>query len=639
MSFQDYINAPMINGYQGLHTTVILHDGTRVRCKIRTKEMHEYAQKGVTTICFKKHGQQLLEALPWMKRIAPLSEDTVDRSDEFWGSLQSDILGESILIHGPADQTVLLPKNATALDGAFYVFGQEAAKTISILVNGQEVPFQTLLKHADTLEIKVTRKLTLQRYWLGLVKTGLAMATIRAKLSEKLPRAEKVLIGKDLLQSFLKERKKGFLEELDEKLLLESFQSLGYTTPDDAYSAIADGRLKTQNAYNAIFVKPALTLAKNILGKQYAVNFSISRDDSAMLHELLSVYEKYHVQQKRLRLWPIPGTKLIRVSWILVLTESEQELLKQQLELHGAQNVELIPRAKNQLLLVLAVIIPWSLNPVLAQWLFANGMEPVSLLTVRFLVFGVFTLIFFLGWRSWKSMRLSPPEGLLRKAMLPSLLNAANSVTTYLALTLIPASVHLSILRFNTLLMPFLNPYKKKSGQFTLLLILIFLAAALLFLLSLGMHLITGIIISGITLLFYTLYSTSIESSFHMHKIDLRQPYLLLGMGLIVGTLGLALLPWQWIELRHHPLLVYAVIYTLVCVCLPHTCYSALLRSTHFKHVTNIFLLEVPLAILFEMLILQKFLPLSSYGVTALLLITLLGLSWFVKTKVNEVNQ
>ncbi len=32
LSFQDYINAPRLNGYQGLHTTIIAEDGTRVRC-------------------------------------------------------------------------------------------------------------------------------------------------------------------------------------------------------------------------------------------------------------------------------------------------------------------------------------------------------------------------------------------------------------------------------------------------------------------------------------------------------------------------------------------------------------------------------------------------------------------------------
>lgn len=47
LSFDDFINSPRGNGYQGLHTTVILQDGRRVRCMIRTKKMDTYAGKGI----------------------------------------------------------------------------------------------------------------------------------------------------------------------------------------------------------------------------------------------------------------------------------------------------------------------------------------------------------------------------------------------------------------------------------------------------------------------------------------------------------------------------------------------------------------------------------------------------------------
>src|SRR6185436_10798189 len=54
LSFQDYINSPLINGYRGLHTTIILEDGTRVRCKIRTEQMHDYTRHGITVFCFEE---------------------------------------------------------------------------------------------------------------------------------------------------------------------------------------------------------------------------------------------------------------------------------------------------------------------------------------------------------------------------------------------------------------------------------------------------------------------------------------------------------------------------------------------------------------------------------------------------------
>ena len=622
MSFQDYINAQMINGYQGLHTTVILQDGTRVRCKIRTREMHEYAEKGISTLCFKKHGQELLDALPWMKRIAPLSADTIDRSDEFWQNLQSDILGESMTIHGPADQTALVPKNATALDGAFYLFGNEALRTKSILINGRELPLQTELNHADSIEITQAESQRVDRSWLDFVRTGLATAKIRDAITDAMSEEEMVTLGKQMLQELLTLNKQGFVEEFNEKEMLPQLNLIGYTSLADAYRGISKGRVKPHQVYDALF-RPRLNIVqKSGVRRHCVVRCTVERDDTETLHRLLNIYEKYRTHQKNLRIWPLPYSSSLRIAWSLWLTESEEGMLKQEI-MHGAgKDIEVIVYSKREALLIAAVIIPWALNPVWAKWFLFHGLTPLHLLTIRFITFAAFAVLFFIGWRSSVKTKFSPPErSLLKAATIPSILNAGLSILTYLTLALIPASIHLTILRFNTLLISALGSKPKIKSMITLgIFILAIFCTIALFALTTGYTLIGGLALSLATLLFYTSYSLSAEHTLQQHKIGIRYPFLLLSMGLLLGIVGLLLLPSQGAAIMHSGLLLQTIAYVLICVCVPHTCYSALLKITRFKNITNIFLLEVPLAIIFEILILGTFLPLGTYMVIAIIL-------------------
>lgn len=602
LSFEDYINAPMINGYRGLHTTIILDDGTRVRCKIRTREMHDYAHRGIATFCFSGDSVGISEGLPWIKQISAVSEDTAGRSQEFWDSLRNDILGHTIVIHGPGNETAQLPVEATALDGAFYLFDDDALYLDTVRVNGKIVSPEKLLKHADSLSVTLKLEKTVERVWLKRAHTSLAVAIIRLALSQ-LSNSAKIEEGKKVLQAIFHERKRGFLEEFDEEKLRKILQGLGYSTLDDIYIAIANGRLEPHDVFTAIF---ATHQSLRLNRKQLCyVKYIIDMDNCDIMDRVNFIHRTYGTLLQNIQYNRSPSTSRCTVTLQLRFSPAEHETLKQTLILAGAMNVEVATRTPWEIFLMCIVIIFWALNPVAAKWFMLNGMSPLTLLTIRLLTFCGLTTLFYIFWKHTSQRHLSeiPRIGLL--AIIPAACTFALATFTYLALASMPPSLHLTILRFNVLLLPVAYLIVRQSQLRMLLISLMLLAGSVYTILKIDFgpqHM--GIIFSGLSLLSYIFYSIVTESTLQKHKIGVRYPYLLFHLGLLLGIGGLFLMFFQTKESLLTPLTPLAILYVFACVFVPHTAFYAVLKRIQFKNITDPFLLEVPLAAIFELTLL-----------------------------------
>lgn len=403
LSFKDFINAPAINGYRGLHTTIILGNGTRVRCKIRTEEMQEYARLGIATICFAKNASGVNERLPWTERIGTLSRDTADKSQEFWDSLQSDILGKSIFIYGPDDMSVQLPTGATVLDGAFYLFKEKALKTKTIRINGKETPFFSPLADGASLSLSLDPHDTVTRDWLEWVHTGVAIAIIRSRLGSA-SRQQRIENGRKVLQEAMTKQARGYLKEFKEESLLKGIRTLGYASLDAALIAIADGHLQPSVAIAAIF-RPRS--GENLAPQKIPCTVRFSLPDTPLydlLTRFLFLAERYGVSLGDLQVFPF-GQKtnfILR----LPLTTEEQHSIATELRAVGADQVS-VSTAKysmvRQVLTVILIFALWGFDPVFAHLLLTtHGIASLDLTVVRFVSLLVMSAIL-LSWARIRS--------------------------------------------------------------------------------------------------------------------------------------------------------------------------------------------------------------------------------------------
>jgi GTP pyrophosphokinase/guanosine-3',5'-bis(diphosphate) 3'-pyrophosphohydrolase len=62
--FKDYISSPKINGYESIHTSVIGSNKKPIEIQIRTKEMHEFAERGIASH-WKYKSSEKFNSLSW----------------------------------------------------------------------------------------------------------------------------------------------------------------------------------------------------------------------------------------------------------------------------------------------------------------------------------------------------------------------------------------------------------------------------------------------------------------------------------------------------------------------------------------------------------------------------------------------
>lgn len=180
--FKDYIAMPKANNYQSLHTTVIGPHGERIEFQIRTKEMHDIAERGIAAHWKYKEGRIFDEKeemkFKWIRRLLEWQKELSDPA-EFLDTVKLDLFADDVYVFSPKGQLMELPRGSTPVDFAYSIHSEVGNNCIGAKVSGKIVPLKYMLRSGDTIEIITQKGRRPNKDWLQFVKTSRAKAKIR----------------------------------------------------------------------------------------------------------------------------------------------------------------------------------------------------------------------------------------------------------------------------------------------------------------------------------------------------------------------------------------------------------------------------------------------------------------------------
>lgn len=193
---KDYIAMPKQNGYQSIHTTVITKDKRIVEFQIRTKEMHEYAERGLAA-SFYYNEQKLTENyktgkiqhlptnLLWITELQDTAAKLRAGKKVDIRKLRLNLFADKIFVYTPKGDIIDLPKGSLPLDFAYRLHSEIGEHVIGVKINGKISNLNTKLKHGDIVEIMTSKNKTAKASWFDKIFTAHAKQKLRAQLNNE----------------------------------------------------------------------------------------------------------------------------------------------------------------------------------------------------------------------------------------------------------------------------------------------------------------------------------------------------------------------------------------------------------------------------------------------------------------------
>jgi len=186
--FKDYISSAKINGYKSIHTSVIGSNKKPIEIQIRTKEMHDFAERGIASHWQYKSSEKFnsltWKEYDWLKDLVEIIEKN-ENPEHSYEYTKLQMFQENVFCFTPKGSVIKLPKDATPIDFAYAVHTKIGDTATGCEINGNKSELQAILRNGDRVNIITSKNQSPSLHWIPITKTGKARAAIRRYWHER----------------------------------------------------------------------------------------------------------------------------------------------------------------------------------------------------------------------------------------------------------------------------------------------------------------------------------------------------------------------------------------------------------------------------------------------------------------------
>jgi GTP diphosphokinase / guanosine-3',5'-bis(diphosphate) 3'-diphosphatase len=248
---RDWISTPKANGYESLHTTVMSPAGQWVEVQIRTRRMHEIAERGYAAHW--KYKQQIDKDKAqesglddWLAEVRKILKSPDTNTLNFLDDIKLTLFSDEVFVWTPKGHLKSLPAGSTMLDFAYLVHTELGNHCIGVKVNRNLVPLDQKLRSGDQVEVIASKKSYPKEEWLAYAITPRARFSIKEALKEqrKVQAAEGRLKLEEIFRKYDFKFSKSNIGRFSEYM--------GFTSPADLFYKVFQDEISADKLLNFI---------------------------------------------------------------------------------------------------------------------------------------------------------------------------------------------------------------------------------------------------------------------------------------------------------------------------------------------------------------------------------------------------